>query len=364
MRRPGVGDGRRLGGGRVPFGARTPLMDWSQGGTFTRALAATVRPSDQTVLDYATGTRRIERGRFLSEISTVYTSRYSSDLTNAIWVKTNCTISADAVTAPDGTLTADAVVTTTGGVVTTLAQTTATAPAGNTTCTFWIRGDSDYTASYTFAGTGSASFDVNITTTWKQVVVRINSTVVPTITIRPHSGAGTGTAGRTMYVWGLNINNTTVAPSTITLAGANVTKPADNLSYAAGSWNTALAGSANFSMEWCPNTDSTGLNAVVDLLSFGGASDRLSVSNVDSVQVVVGGVIFLATGVFTYSRDQVLTFTFRPAAGSVTVAGATTGNGTYTGTPWTFPTAVTLRVGGRFGSTAEACGGVGNPYPA
>ncbi len=350
----------------MSFGARMPLMDWAVGGTFTRASVATSRNAPgvgSTIKRYGTNERRFENGRFLSELQAVYACRYSEDLTQAVWVKTNCTISADEVEAPDGTVTADRVVVTTGGIVASIAQTGSAVPTGNVTFTFWIRGTSSFTCSYTLTSTASVSGDFSVTTEWKQVTARTTGTVTPVLTIRPHAGADTATVGNDIYVWGVNIHNSSVAPSYVTVTSANITRSADSLTYAAGSWNTAIA-SQPFSIEWCPNTDSGGLNSVIDILCFGASTDRLSVSNVDSIQVIRSGVIYLATGVFTYSRDQVLTFTFRPADGQVTVAGATTGNGTFSGSAWAMPTAVTLRAGGRVGSTAEVCGSIGNPYPA
>lgn len=364
MRRVGAGAGRRMGGNRVSFGDRVPLMNWRTGGTFTRASAASARTSSSTLQRYAVNERRFENGRLLCEIQGVYSSRYSEELDNAAWTKTNCTIVANAAAAPDGTTTADRTSVTTGGLVASISQTSTLAPAGNCTVTFWIRGTSSFTASYSFVGgTSTVNADVPVDTTWKQITARVTGVVAAALTVRPHSGAGTATVGNDIYVWGVNMSNVTVSASTVTVTSANVTRVADSLTYASGSWNTALATNP-FTIEWCPNTDSGGLNAVVDLLSYGSVSDRLSVSNVDTVQVIQAGVIMVASSAITYSRDQVLTFTFRPAAGQVVVAGATTGNGTYSGTAWTMPTAVTLRVGGRVGSTAECCGGIGNPYPA
>lgn len=364
MRRVGAGAGRRMGANRVSFGDRTPLMDWRVGGTFTRASSASTRPSPQSVQRYAAGERRFENGRLLVETLGVYVSRQSKTLNDAYWTKTNCTVTTDAVAGPDGTLTADGVVTTLDGLNTEVSQTFAVAASGNTTASFWVRGDSAFTGSVTLAGTTSASQDFAVTTDWQQIVVQITgTTVAASIAIRPHAAAETGVAGRTMYVWEVCGTNSTLVQSTVGILGSSVTRPADSLTYAVGDWNTALA-TGSFSVEWCPNTDSGGINSVIDLLSFGGASDRIGISNTDAVIVIQAGATMVSTSPITYSRDQVITFTFRPASGQVVVAGASTGNGTYTGTAWTMPTAVTLRVGGRVGSTAECCGGLGNPYPA
>jgi hypothetical protein len=343
---------------------RTPLMDWAVDGTFSRASVATTRPNDQTIARIATGVRRFEQGRLLIEQAQTFSSRYSEDLSDATWVKTNCTISTDTTTAPDGTLTADTLTTTSGGVVTSIALTTGSVPAGNTSFTFFARANEAYTASYTYAaGAATTSADFSVDTTWRQLFNRIGgASVAPTITIRPHTGAGTGTAGRVMQVWGLGIVNQSFTGSYVTTTSANVTRSADSLTYSAGQWNTLLATSA-YSFEWRPAWDSGGLNAIAEFLSFGGASDRFAINNTDQILITVGGVANITTSAITWSRDQVIKLSCNPVAGSVTIAGASSGNGTYTGTPWTWPTGVTLRVGGRVGSTAEINGCISNPYP-
>lgn len=363
MRRIGAGANRRAGS-RLPSAERAPLMDWAVGGTFTRATTGTIRPTDSSVQTVASGARRIERGRLLVELATIYVQRYSEDLTQANWVKTNCTVTSNAVLAPDGAMTADAVVTTATGVVTSISETVATAPSGNTAFMFWVRGDSTFTGSYTYTSTASVSSDFTVTTEWRQVYARTTGTVGPTLTIRPHSGAGTGTAGVTMYVWGINMINTSLGSSYYPNTSVNVTRNADTLTYASGAWNPELV-TRGFEIDWVPNWDSGGINNVCDILSFGGSTNRLSVSNVDSVQVVVAGIVYLATSAFSWSRDQKITFRFDSVAGTVTITGATTGDGTYSGTPWSsaISTAQTLRVGGRVASTAECCGALSNPRP-
>lgn len=362
MRRIGAGANRRAGA-RLPTAERAPMMDWAVGGTFTRATTGTIRPTDSSVQTVASGARRIERGRLLVELAATYVQRYSEDLTQANWVKTNCTVTSNAVLAPDGAMTADAVVTTATGVVASISETVTTAPSGNTAFMFWVRGDSTFTGSYTYTSTASVSSDFTVTTEWRQVYARTTGTVGPTLTIRPHSGAGTGTAGVTMYVWGINMINASLGSSYYPSTATNKTRNADTLTYASGAWNPELV-TRGFEIDWVPNWDS-GWNNVCDILCFGSANDRISVSNVDSVQVVVGGVVFLATGVMTWSRDKKITFRCDAVAGTLTISGATTGNGTTSGTPWSgsMPTAVTLRVGGRVGSTAECCGALSNPRP-
>lgn len=55
------------------------------------------------------------------------------------------------------------------------------------------------------------------------------------------------------------------------------------------------------------------------------------------VTVIAGGVTVAQSAVFTFARWTDLTLTFAAAAGTITVAGALTGNGTAVGTPWAMP---------------------------
>lgn len=97
---------------------------------------------------------------------------------------------------------------------------------------------------------------------------------------------------------------------------------------------------------------------------------RLEQDSGCKAQVVVDDVVVVESAVITFSgRDitaktyQRLKFTLDAVAGTLRVQGATTGNGTYTGTPW----AVTAgggewRVGTRDGGSNTAAGYVSLPY--
>lgn len=67
-------------------------------------------------------------------------------------------------------------------------------------------------------------------------------------------------------------------------------------------------------------------------------------SGAAKVRLVQGGTQRAITGALTWSADQVLTITWAPSAGSITVAGATTGNGTSSGTGAAWSSG-TLRIG-------------------
>lgn len=84
------------------------------------------------------------------------------------------------------------------------------------------------------------------------------------------------------------------------------------------------------------------------------------------LRVVSGGATKVTTGALTFSADQELTVTLDGAAGSIVVSGATTGNGTTTGTAWTRTVGTTLYVGALDDGTLPAFAGLwctGAPTP-
>lgn len=77
-------------------------------------------------------------------------------------------------------------------------------------------------------------------------------------------------------------------------------------------------------------------------------------------EIVSGGSVVTASSALTFSAHPQLVLTVVPSTGALTVAGATTGNGTASGTPFTF-TEDTLRVGGVLSATSEAFGRITQP---
>lgn len=72
------------------------------------------------------------------------------------------------------------------------------------------------------------------------------------------------------------------------------------------------------------------------------------------IGVAVGGTYILRTGtVLDASVTDSFTLTFDSAAGTLTISGATTGNGTYAGTPWAFSAVDTYEWGSDSGGTGH-----------
>ncbi len=97
---------------------------------------------------------------------------------------------------------------------------------------------------------------------------------------------------------------------------------------------------------WDPATSGPGDRVVFGFEGVGGS--RLIIVQDTSTTAVVrleqAFATLVVTGSLAFSVDQKLTLRMDSVAGTITVLGATTGNGTFTGTPWTFADG-TLQIG-------------------
>ena len=84
------------------------------------------------------------------------------------------------------------------------------------------------------------------------------------------------------------------------------------------------------------------------------------------LRVVSGGVARVTSSALTFTEHQTLTVTIDSVAGTLIVAGASTGNGTSTGTAWTRTPGTTLYIGARADGSNHADAGIwcGAPAPA
>lgn len=184
---------------------------------------------------------------------------YSNDFSNAAWLKSKATITANATDAPDGTLTADKFETTGGGASylyqgKTLTQGQAyvisayvkhISGAGE----FWLRDFTEY---------GIASFNIiNGTPLWSigiasspQIVnfgngwYRVSAVFTPTIATANHNiscpGASSTLVGNAFYVWGAQLETGSAPTGYIPTTSAQVTRAADTASLSGtnlSSWN-------------------------------------------------------------------------------------------------------------------------------
>lgn len=138
--------------------------------------------------------------------------------------------------------------------------------------------------------------------------------------------------------------------SPIITTSATVTRSQDTLSYVSGAFPVDFL-TNGFKVIFAPDASSAEIvNATEDWrLIQVGANDFLRIRYVLAagcrVELVIGGAVIAST-VVTFSRGQALTLTAKPSAGKLVVSGATTGDGTYTGSGTAWPSATTLYVAG------------------
>lgn len=249
-------------------------------GSFTRASTGTFTDIDGSLKTAAINIPRFNydfgTGQFqgvLFEPAATNLATFSEDLTNAAWVKTNTTITANAINGPDGVLTADRVVDSAAGVssvVRSFAVTSGTIYGASV----FVKPDTYNSITLGFRNTNSAfvttSIRINATT---GAVMQIVGTPISTKVSKMINGyyrveivlAATATAtgeveivisnsnnvetvGNGIYVWGFQFETTRVT-SYIPTTTATVTRAADavtgtNLLYSTATDPNALWSSA------------------------------------------------------------------------------------------------------------------------
>lgn len=248
-------------------------------GSFTRASTGTYTDVDGSVKTAAINTPRFNydfgmaqfRGVMI-EAAATNLATYSEDLTNAVWVKNNLTITANATNGPDGTATADRVVEVAGvsNIVRTFAVNTGTTYA----ISLFAKPDTYNSVTLSFRATNTAfsacSVRVNLTTgtiisqTGTPVAVTVNKmingfyrisisqTVTATangeIEIAISNSDDIETVGSSLFIWGLQFETSKVT-SYIPTVASTVTRSADvvtgtNLIYSTATDPNALWSSA------------------------------------------------------------------------------------------------------------------------
>ncbi len=362
------------------------LLDLSLGGTFTRSSVGTYLTGSETMTSAPVDTRRVEdRGDgngalYLTEGARTNLIIYANAMDSWPNVGSGVTVTADDAVAPDGTTTADrmALVAAPSYSKYTSVNVTSGQPY---VASLWIKAyaGADLGKTFRFGGKGGTSVIYKITSTltgaWARYNDSRNTAASTTSTIpiydsrigEPEAGVDGGLAAYTAHVWGHQLENARFPSTTIFTTGTTATRSADILTYATypdtlrlGTWRIA---------KLCPRFGNTALvsgNTFV-VMSFGGANDviqfRHNGTNV-VLEVKQGGAVKVTSGALTFSAHQALDVTFDSAAGEMEIAGATTGDGTFTGAGWTM-SASTLQVGAVQGTNASPYfGRLSNPVTA
>lgn len=288
-----------------------------------------------------------------------------------LWALGAATLTPDARYAPDGVLTADRVQVASGGAG---PSELLTVTAGYFTGSVYHRGYSSSSSDQMWLGNGGSwsALAATATTTWsRHLLTRFHATTSLQMFVGDgENGSGYGGVPATsvdVALWGMQLEALPFATSYIRTAdnaGSAAVRLQDVLS---GPTSTVPAAMLNgtFTFDVAPKMSST------DAINYGtqcifsfadGASERiffLSSGGSLYIRVTSGGTTRVTSNALTFSANQKLSVTVNGAAGSIGVAGATTGNGTVTGTSWTRTAGTTTYVGNTLAGTQPFFGRLG-----
>ena len=364
------------------------FIDLSSWGTFTRASYATYMAgafgsgSAQFIRDAARDVRRFEdrgdgNGRMLL-LEGARKNWFTDSETFASWSAGSATITNNYGSAPDGTTTADRLQVASGGTGANLSFSGIT-PSIDWVGTLYRRSPTGTVSAQDLIGASSVWPSANnaLGTTYERAVCAAlpsNSSTSVGMWVgdaRDWSAfGGTTAAARDELTWGRQLEQASFPSSYIRSAAVGgTTRSADILSGATSSVPSAMINGA-FTFDIAPIfSSSAGVRHAADQCIFSFAEDDSErVFFVVSggsiyIRVTSGGATKVTSNALTFSAHQKISVAIDGAAGSITVGGATTGNGTVTGTPWTRTTGSTTYVGSRQGGTQPLFARLG-PYSA
>lgn len=368
------------GGRRGAVFQQQPLVRWSDG-TFTRTSEAsyyTQPPGGAGSTFIAWASSNVLRydaidgaPLALFEGSQTNLCNYSEDLNQASWTKTGASISGTTATAPDGAAdcctvaftasAADMVMRTVSGTADNTSYVTTvfarrTSGSGNVRLRVLKRD-----------GVASVSADLPISTTWTRLEYTVNWGTGATT---PEVGIINDAAGtlQSVEVWGFDVKSTATvgsfASSYIRTTAGSATRSADVLTYAS---LPQVMATGRWRAEIRPQRASTETVNPISPNSFFHLSstvDNYITLTTTSASAIAGGVTQFTKASLVYSRNQSIVLTPDCGVFTMTVAGATSGNGT--GAVGTNPGYGTtyLRIGSSHTGARVAYARIGEPYAA
>lgn len=388
-RRPGVGQHRRSG--YRGFGSDDARRLRFSTGTFTRSTDGWYYPDgDSQTLADVNVLRSLDNPDdgllplTLLECARTNVIARSNKFTNAPpWVYAGgLTVAGDVATDPNGTAFADRI-TFTAAAGDAISQPFLGATADNNQCalSIWLRHESaTKNLRLRLVKKDATTVDVAITvdTTWRRYILGGPTAVVGVGVPAPQFvllNDAAGTAG-SVLAWGAQAETDTAtamrmrAPSAIipTTGDGSATRGVDQLTWAAGGYDIGLFNGRwkfDFAPYWIMGgAENESAGQQLDLISFGGTQNYVALTGTQQIIAVQGNVVKVTKAAITSNRHQRITITIEPATGSITVAGALTGNGTDVGTPWAWASGLALRIGGRHGAGSEPMGRYGEPRAA
>ena len=192
--------------------------------TMTRASVANAIARNGNLTEVAANVGRLDflNGAFLGQpiepLATNLALR-SEEFDNAVWIKTNATITPNSQTAPNGTLTADTLTATANGGQVQLAITGTSGIAYTTS--FYIRRRTG-SGVVNIRSVENVNTPITVTNNWTRVSLTTTST---TTTIR--IGISLNVSGDEVDIWGAQLETGSVATSYIRTEGTTATRQAD-----------------------------------------------------------------------------------------------------------------------------------------
>lgn len=200
---------------------------------------------------------------YLAEGARTNLCLHSQALDNAAWTPNNLTVGANNVVAPDGTTTAETL--TSSGVSTNIYQSVTITTAAHTWSVYVKKGTADFLWMDAYDGANRRTW-FNLTTATVATNTAGNTATITSLpsgwlraTVSRTAGATTGFAvvgmsdadnssdaavGKTMVVWGMQLEAASFASTYIPTTTAAVTRNADVLTYVAAGNANAVAGSS------------------------------------------------------------------------------------------------------------------------
>lgn len=369
-------------GGRspgAPGGGAIELLDLVSGGTFTRATVGWYQTSASALAEAAINARRFanfggaEGAKLLIERQHTNSVVQSRDITG--WTAgSSVTTTGNAEAGPDGAVLADRSQVSSGG----FSRYRVSLPGSIGCASWWVKrmtGAGSGAWQGLIGNTGALTGQVaTVGETWERRVI-VNTFVTASNILVPADGRTVAvTAGDALTAQALDLltdfhqwdAGVRYPRSPVVTAGSTATCNPDNLSWASGAWDTRLA-TDTWTIDVWPLFASTEIVSgdVRWLMSFGSGNDGLRIRHDGTgvrVECVDGGSVVTSGPYLVFDRDERLRITIEPSVSRVTVDGVSGG----AGAALTWPTAVTLRLGGiagaAVGSGEEADARVDAPF--
>lgn len=145
-----------------------------------------------------------------------------------------------------------------------------------------------------------------------------------------------GDNSKSIYLWGVQMEPGRFGSSYIHTTTSALLRNKDQFYWNAVDVPSAIK-NGTWAFQWVPEYASTEVAANRYIAHVTGENSDLRLRNTDQLQIRQNNVSKVLADAITWSRGSLITVTLDAAAGSITIAGADSGNGTTVGTAWTWP---------------------------